>query len=180
MRARKAIYLISAISAITFLALFIMYRRDPQKSRLVIDDDTAIQISILEDTITEMGLTVIIKNNSPETIYFTKDMFSLEYKKNGHWYRMSSITTGSVVTATRSILRRSQDVEFDISWDYKYGQIGDGEYRVIFPISYGEDTIFIASEFTRREGDEGEKNIYNSFNSSDVAIINHSACYGEH
>lgn len=154
MKKRKVIFICIIPSIIIVLSfLFIYYNKRFEKSSLLIED-SEIEISIFENTITNEGLSFSLINNSNRVINFTEDIFSLEFQKNGTWYKQPTLVTEFSSIATGHEVGISEEVTININWKQFYGQIGGGIYRLVIPVNDGEKSIFIATEFIIKEEEE--------------------------
>lgn len=148
---KKTILICIIIIIIIILSFSFTYNEKQfQKSNLLIEK-TEIEINVLENTITNEGLSFCIKNNSDKTIYLSEDIFSLEFQKNEIWYEQPALVTEFTSTATEYEVDSSKEITIDINWNYFYGQVGSGKYRLVIPINNNEKSTFITTEFTIKE-----------------------------
>lgn len=101
---------------------------------------------------TPTGLTVVFKNNSDiECIY--GEYFYLEKKYDGKWYEVPiAIKENYGFEDIAYILPANEETEWVVDWDWLYGSLEAGEYRIIKDIhkpneSEEYDTYYLAAEF---------------------------------
>ena len=106
-----------------------------------------------DDTISATGITVVLKNNSDkECIY--GEFFLLEQKFNNSWYEVPVIIDGNYgFNSIGYELSPGDSGEWEIDWDWLYGSLEAGQYRIIKDILDFRDTgdfdkYFLAAEFT--------------------------------
>lgn len=135
---------------IVLIFLFIYNNKKYEKSNLLIED-SEIKLRVLENTITNEGLSFSLINNSSQVVDFTNDIFSLEFQKNEIWYKQPALVTEFTSGAIMQEVGISEEITIDINWIQFYGQIGGGKYRLVVPVNDGEKYIFIAAEFFIKE-----------------------------
>lgn len=151
---KKVIFICIILSIIIVLIFLFIYNNKRFKKSNLLIEDSEIKISVLENTITNEGLSFILINNSNQVVNFTEDIFSLEFQKNGIWYKQPTLVTEFSSLATRQEVGISEEITIDINWMQFYGQIGGGKYRLVVPVNDGEKSIFIATEFIIKEEKE--------------------------
>ncbi len=109
-------------------------------------------MTVKEDTASPTSLTVIFKNNSgSECIY--GEFFTLERRVKGNWYQVPVTIEGNYGFDDIGYpLASGQDSEWAVEWDWLYGHLDAGEYRIIKNISdFSElcysNTYYLAAEF---------------------------------
>ena len=118
------------------------------------NESNDITLSVKTETITEKGATFIMKNNSQEEYDYGADWY-IEYKNNGNWKELETITGEPLVwNAIGYVIKPYEEKEITIDWSYGYGQLKEGTYRLRKQISKSEDkpitnykTIKIYAEF---------------------------------
>ena len=88
-----------------------------------------VTLSLKEGTLTQEGATFIIKNNS-EYNYNYGSAYEIEVKKEGQW---KSIELKEPLTWTEIafILKAKESNEINIDFNYGYGELSKGEYRLV-------------------------------------------------
>lgn len=93
---------------------------------------------------TNGSFTVNAKNISEDIIYSGKYMVEIKYKDV--WYTLKTAVPISA-WITDSFYLKDQ-TGFNINWQDIYGSLPNGDYRIIFDISYKNTQYNIASEFS--------------------------------
>lgn len=106
-----------------------------------------------EGTASAAGLVVVLENNSgAQCIY--GEHFGLEKKIKGNWYQVPVIIEGNYGFDDIGYdLVSGENREWAVDWDWLYGSLEPGEYRIVKDISdfrgSGDyDTYYLAAEFT--------------------------------
>ena len=98
-------------------------------------------IETKNDTLTDVGLTMIVKNLSDKDLEYG-NAYTLEKYENGFWKDVEPINE-LFFTMPAFGLNRNESVELKINWEYGYGKL-KGKYRIVKRFSYKEndDHIF--------------------------------------
>jgi hypothetical protein len=105
-----------------------------------------IVLEIKENTITNTGLILMIKNVAPNNYEYGAPYW-IEEKINDQWILKTPKTT--VWTMEARILSGNSIREEDLDWVYLYGELSPGDYRVSKHFSYSNDKDYkISVEFT--------------------------------
>lgn len=111
-----------------------------EKSNLKFYDGN-INLSIDESRLTANGAEFILK--SDEFIKYS-DEFILEIQIDGKWY---SINNESDWIAIEYTLQADSEVALEIDWTSRYGELPEGKYRFIKPITISSGEQYISCEF---------------------------------
>ncbi len=103
-----------------------------------------ITMTIKEGTLTRTSATVIIKDNDKEHRY-GKD-YSIEKKENGEWKPVKQI--GIYLVEMVSISTLTGELKFDLDWSERYGELENGEYRIVKSVNTAEGKRELYAEFT--------------------------------
>lgn len=119
-----------------------------EKSNIQINNDV-VSLSIKEGTLTNNGVTVILKNSSDNTIIYD-DTYELEIKKDGSWYK---IDVELLFNEPIWNLDSGVSKELDFNWKKSYGDLDTGTYRIIKAVSLENsdgvyEEYYIGAEFT--------------------------------
>ncbi|MDN4493002.1 immunoglobulin-like domain-containing protein [Ureibacillus aquaedulcis] len=88
-----------------------------------------------EGTVSSTGLTVIFENNSNKHINYGES-FLLEKKINGKWYEIPDILGGNYgFNDVGYGLEPFEVTELYFDWDWLYGNLDNGEYRIVIDIN---------------------------------------------
>ncbi|WP_096154197.1 immunoglobulin-like domain-containing protein [Bacillus sp. FJAT-45066] len=105
-----------------------------------------------EGTVSSTGLTVIFENNSDKDCMYG-EYFLLEKKIEGKWYQVPVALDGEYGFNSIGYDLPSSDVkEMPIDWEWLYGSLDTGEYRIVkdiidFRKSGDYDKYLLIAEF---------------------------------
>lgn len=108
-----------------------------------------ISVTIKENTLTNTGLTLIVKNNSDQVLYYG-NQYEIEIKHKEKWHK---INVELAFDEPLWELDKHKETEIEINWKNGYGNLPSGEYRLIKK-AYFEDkkenkiNTYILTEFT--------------------------------
>ena len=108
---------------------------------------------VKDGTVSSTGLTVIFENNSDKQCVYGEE-FLLEKKVNGSWYQVPVALDGNYgFNSIGYDLDPSGNREMTIDWDWIYGSLDAGEYRIVKDIldvkKAGDyDKYSLTAEFT--------------------------------
>lgn len=91
--------------------------------------DQNVILSIKEGTLTPIGVTLILKNES-NTDYSYGEPYYIEQEIDGNWQKLETIHD-MVFNLQAYQLESGKFVEFSINWVYGYGQLESGKYRIV-------------------------------------------------
>lgn len=108
-----------------------------------------VTLSIKEGTLTNTGATLLLKNNSDKN-YSYGNPYSIEIKKDGEWHK---INVELNFTMPAFSLKSGETKEIEVNWEYGYGKLASGTYRIIKGIDYEYEegkfeSFSITAEFT--------------------------------
>jgi hypothetical protein len=124
----------------------------------IVNDVEGVTVDIKESTVSKDGLTIILKNTTPQKYMFDGlPVFMVEEKINDKWYTIPHITSDRFDYAVwTDILDEYSTKEAEIWWSSWYGELSSGNYRILqhiqlYPGSrWPEPTpmYYITAEFT--------------------------------
>ena len=111
--------------------------------------EKGISLSIKEGTLTKTGATLILKNNSDIDVQYGNP-YEIEIKKDGEWHK---INVELNFTLPAYELKSKEAKEIKLNWEYGYGKLAKGEYRIIKSIDVEKENdtfenFYISAEFT--------------------------------
>ena len=118
-----------------------------------VNDLEGVTMIVKEDKVSPTGLTVILENNSQKECIYSES-FLLEEKINDQWYQVPVVIEGDYGFDDIAYpLNLGDKGEWQVNWEWLYGSLDEGEYRIIKDIlnckENGEvDTHYLAVEFT--------------------------------
>ncbi len=127
--------IVLVILVIITFAIFIMQNKS-------ISDIT---MTIKEGTLTRTNATFCIKDNDKEHGY--GEDYSIEKKVNEEWRPVEQIGTYSQNLIALSS-GKAGNLEFNIDWSERYGELENGEYRLVKSVTINGEKREIYVEFT--------------------------------
>lgn len=116
-----------------------------------INNFEGVAMTVKKETVSSTGLTMVYKNNSSSQCTFGED-FSLEKKINGQWYQVPVVEGNYGFNDVGYELGSGDEREWLVDWDWLYGSLDKGEYRIVKSIldfrGTGDyDKYYLAAEF---------------------------------
>ncbi|WP_295211495.1 immunoglobulin-like domain-containing protein [Ruminococcus sp.] len=103
-------------------------------------NDDSVTIKVVEDSVTDQGLTLEITNNTNMNAGYGK-MYILEQKRDGVWYREDESDSFTAIGIEQKPLSTRT---FDITFA---SRLDKGEYRIIKDVGVDKE-FYTAAEFT--------------------------------
>ena len=103
-------------------------------------DDINLSVELKENTLTSVGLTMLVKNLSDKDLEYGNP-YSLEKYENGFW-RNAELINELYFTMPAFGLKKNDSVELNINWEHGYGKL-KGKYRLVKRFSYKENDDYI-------------------------------------
>ena len=99
-----------------------------------------------EDSLTPSQATFIIENTSSNEISFDEEYF-LEKKAKNKWYELDTIND---LFVNEPLYTLDIDEQFSkkLNWEYPYGKLPKGTYRLVKKIQVNKESKYITAEFT--------------------------------
>lgn len=118
------------------------------KSNIKISQNDVI-MTIKEGTLTNKSATLVLTNNSDKNFEYGTP-YEIVVKKDGEWHKIN-VELDFTMPAFQLSAKESNEIELD--WEYGYGRLAEGTYRIIKVINYeyngGKYEPFnVAVEFT--------------------------------
>lgn len=140
-----AVILIACITIITCVVCITVLGNNAEKS---------VFLEVKENTITNTGLTLIIKNPTLNKYMYAYDEYYLE-KLDGSWNSVPYTEAyhrendGIYKQKAGHPLRALSTVKMEIDWSWKYGTVSAGTYRITYQITgVGDGPWYTSDEFT--------------------------------
>ncbi|WP_228550169.1 immunoglobulin-like domain-containing protein [Salinibacillus xinjiangensis] len=108
---------------------------------------------VKEGAVSSTGLTVIFENNSDKQCVYGEE-FWLEKKIKGNWYQVPIALDGNYGFNSIGYNLDPSDVkEWTVDWDWLYGSLDPGEYRIVkdildFRKAGDYDKYYLTADFT--------------------------------
>ena len=111
-------------------------------------------LDIKENTVSESGLTIIIKNETQDEYTFGSS-YCVEKQIDGKWYEVPHIIENAGWNAVGYSVGENgiREMELEKRWEWLYGKLSPGNYRIIKDCIYSRspgdyDEYYIAANFT--------------------------------
>ncbi len=112
-----------------------------------------VSMIVKEGTVSSTGLTVIYENNSDKQFIYG-EYFLLEKKIEGRWYEVPITLDGNYgFNDIGYELSPSDARDWAVDWEWLYGSLGTGDYRIVKDILDFRETgdfarYYLTAEFT--------------------------------
>lgn len=140
--------LLITIICVFFIIALIWYINSNvgNKSKYDVSSNLVI-MEVKEGSLTNTKATLIMTNHTNDNYTYGNPYF-IEKEKDGTWYELKTIND-LFFTMPAFELKANSSVEFEIDWEYGYGKLESGKYRIIKDVSNSKgERIYIAAEFT--------------------------------
>ena len=104
-------------------------------------DEVNLKITLKENTLSSVGLTMIVENLSDRDLQYGNP-YSIEKYENGFWKSAPTIND-LYFTMPAFGLNKGESKELSINWEYGYGKL-KGKYRIVKDFSYKENDDYIS------------------------------------
>lgn len=105
-----------------------------------------ISMTIKEGTLTEKGVTVIIKDTNGKGTYVYGTEFRIDKKENDNWVKPKETGNNCAFTQMAYYIDDDGFLEFEQDWECMYGKLGKGTYRLVKPTFLETDTPITEDE----------------------------------
>ena len=107
-----------------------------------------VELVIKEGSLSNTGAVLILKNNSDTSITYGTP-YEIEINKDGKWYK---INVELYFTMPAFELKPGEEKEIELDWEYGYGKLAKGEYRIIKDYTENVESdeykkLYVACEF---------------------------------
>ena len=88
-------------------------------------------LTLKENSLTKTGAIFTLKNDTDKEYWYGPDYY-IEYRDNGDWKELDTITGEPLVwNSIAYVLKPGEEKELNIDWSYGYGELKNGEYRLV-------------------------------------------------
>ncbi|HSN66501.1 MAG TPA: immunoglobulin-like domain-containing protein [Fusibacter sp.] len=118
-----------------------------------INDFEGVSMNVVDDSASSTGLTVLFENDSDKSCIYGS-YYLLEKKISDKWYEVPVVFEGDYGFDDVGFpLEPSQTSEWTVEWEWLYGILDTGDYRIVKDIldfrGTGDfDTYYLAAEFS--------------------------------
>lgn len=111
--------------------------------------EKGVSLSVKEDTLTKVGATLILKNDSDVEVEYGEP-YEIEIKKDGEWHKINVELNFNLPAY---ILKSNTTKEIELEWQNGYGKLASGDYRIIKGINVEKEDgtfeiFYVSAEFT--------------------------------
>jgi len=120
---------------------FMKYEIDEERESLyLVTEIENVSISIFDISLT--GATIMIKDTNRKP-YTYGEWYKIEKQVNGKWYEVKTIIENYGFNEIGYIPDKNNEVKFVMDWDWLYGELPLGSYRILKQV----DNQYISIEF---------------------------------
>ena len=132
-----------AICGILILAISLFFITNKESNITSFKD---VKFYFEEDSLTPSQATFIIENTLSNEISFDEEYF-LEKKAKNKWYELDTIND---LFVNEPLYTLDIDEQFSkkLNWEYAYGKLSKGTYRVVKKIQVNKESKYITAKFT--------------------------------
>ena len=131
-----ALLLIVCVTIITCAACITIFSNNKKTNNVVENPLEGVILEIKENTLTDKGFTLMIKNVAPND-YVYGSPYQVEKKTGNNWEPVPDILDGNYAwTMEARMLKGNSIREEEIHCFWLYGELGAGDYRVIKEFAY--------------------------------------------
>ena len=116
----------------------------------------------------DTGCTLQLRNDGNKDFGIGKDEFGLEQLKDDSWVPVDPIVSERYSGLLEIAVSPGKETEFSVTWQYVYGSLPDGEYRIVFYACDEEHRLYpagiVSDEFSinneearKKEAEEKQK-----------------------
>lgn len=150
----KKIILTILLCGIIVLGLIGCGTKTTIKDKAELNEIDGVSMTIEKDTLTRTSATVVISDYGKETNIYG-EFYRIDKKENGEWKEVKKAHTNYEFNKVEYFVDEDGKLEFKCDWEYLYGKLDKGEYRLVksaFPNldrSITDDDIsYFSVEFT--------------------------------
>ncbi len=103
-----------------------------------------ITMTIKKETLTRKSATVVLESKSD---YSCGEIYSIDKKEDGEWRSMTEINR-YIFTFVGWIPGKDGKIKCKIDWSERYGELENGEYRIVKSVNTAEGKRELYAEFT--------------------------------
>lgn len=100
---------------------------------------------IKDCTLTKTGATVIITDTNKEEEHTYGDSFRIDKKDNDKWENLKPIIENYGFNAIGYHVDENNELEMKINWDWLYGELENGEYRLVKDAAINKNDSYLGS-----------------------------------
>lgn len=142
---KKKVLLIISLFAIILLTGCTNNRIGEKTPHKITNDKITMEVK--QGTLTKSSATIIMTNKTKEE-YTYGEPYHLEIKHNDSWHILELEPNNDIFfTMPAYSLKAGESVEKEYNWEYGYGKLKKGTYRLVISVSLEKEKQYIAGEF---------------------------------
>ena len=133
------------IIILVLISLFVLTgcSSDLEKSKIKVSKSD-VKFYVKEGTLTRSGATLILKNNGDKILNYGEP-YEIEKYEDGSWRKIEADLNFIMPLYG---LNPGEEKEINLDWEYGYGKLNKGKYRVLKNVYFeGEEQFYIDCEF---------------------------------
>lgn len=111
--------------------IWLIFNKDYNEEHIV----EGVSMEIKNGTLTNSGAVIILRNDSDIDVFYGNP-YSIQVKKDGKW---QDIESDLAFTLPAFSLKSKSSEEIRINWEYGYGKLEKGEYRITKGFHYEKE-----------------------------------------
>lgn len=113
-----------------------------------IDDIKEVTMNIKEGTLSNKGVTLVIRDESDRKNVYGED-YRLQILKDGNWKNLPT-KTNLDFTSIGYTINKGEVREFEVDWSFTYGPLENGKYRILKSFGEPDECVnhYLSLEFT--------------------------------
>ncbi len=131
--------IVLVILIIMSFAIFIMLDKNVSN-----EGKADITMTIKEGTLTRQSATIILESKND---YGCGESYSIDKKENGEWKSVNQINSYPF-NLLGLIPGKDGKIECNLDWSERYGELENGEYRIVKSVNTAEGKRELYAEFT--------------------------------
>lgn len=137
-------YLVIIILILLIGGIYIIFNENKKDNKPQVFD--GISLVIKEGTLSNTGTEIIITDTVEDEEHTYGDSFRLEKKENGEWVKLDTIIKDYGFHAIGYHVDKNKKLEMKVNWEWIYGKLEDGEYRLIKDFAVSKNDYYIGSK----------------------------------
>lgn len=147
MKEKKKFIILTIIILIIIIICFVMSHVNSEME--FVDEEILenVTMTIKEGTLTKTGATVIITDLSGDDNTYG-DEFRIDKKENNKWKKLEVVVRGDYGFHMVGYHVNEDDIlEMDINWEWLYGKLSKGEYRIVKSAAITKDNSYLGDKY---------------------------------
>lgn len=140
---RIKIFIVTAVILISLVGLaYESIKAEPPMQNLTlssfntVNNLTGAALTIEEASITKKRMTIKLSNETKDILTYGS-FYAIEKYTSGKWYKIPYTSENISWTLEGRWLESNDSVEIKTGWDWAYGKLNKGHYRIIKPVTSG-------------------------------------------